>query len=318
MKDKVLDRDLNREAFSQMLSKGYDDAQTAKSELDINNFSPESSATEQPVTEPEVKEEGVAPAEEPKSEEEKTGEGTPAEEKKEVETADEGGVPADGDATKKTEETAESEEKPEEGETEDNQEELLSTVRNLLGIVSENEQPQEVQNQVAAVEKAAAESEKSPENADITAKLQAEIDKLNELVLQKEVKSEQDAREKERYQAELDSKNEEIERLNSELASSKESANLLETDDRVKSLAMFMNKLQAWEEWVKDDVKSILSELVQDIYWVNIDEMMKWMASQQDWTVNGAWNESFSGSKSDNKNKWVWLLDIRPFFNQNL
>lgn len=237
----VLDRDANHAAFSHALGKGYDEMQASKSELDIKNFAPE---TDKPVEEP------VTP-EEPKAEE-APAEETPGEE-----------PPVPAEEPKPEEETSE-----EEGDKSDAEisEDLLNTVRNLLGIVDEAPQPEDVEAQKVVVEEAAAASEASPEDVELTAKLQSEIDKLNELVLQKDIKSEQDAKEVERYKTELGNANQEIDKLNSDTASLKESHDLLNSDERVKSLATFMSKLKAGDESVKDDVKSILDEMVQEVY----------------------------------------------------
>lgn len=245
----VLDRDANHAAFSHALGKGYDEMQASKSELDIKNFAPETDkSVEEPVTPEEPKAE-KAPAEETPAEEPKLGEGeeppVPAEEPKPEEgTSEEEGDKSDAEIS----------------------EDLLNTVRNLLGIVDEAPQPEDVEAQKVVVEEAAAASEASPEDVELTAKLQSEIDKLNELVLQKDIKSEQDAKEVERYKTELGNANQEIDKLNSDTASLKESHDLLNSDERVKSLATFMSKLKAGDESVKDDVKSILDEMVQEVY----------------------------------------------------
>jgi hypothetical protein len=266
MQNKMLDRDLNRDAFRQVLSKGYDEMQDSKSELDINNFAPASEEVK-PV------EGDATPA--PEGEDTTT---PPAEEKTEETPAPEGDKKPEGEETTPAPEATDDKS----GENiEEEPEELLNMVKSLLGIVDEQSQTPEIDAQATAVDNAAKAVEAKPEDTTLADKLQDEINKLNELMLQKEVKSEQDAREKERYKAELDSKNEELDKLNAELTTSRESANLLDSDDRVKSLAMFMTQYKAGDESVKDDIQSIVGELVQEIYGVNMDDMMKSMAEKQ-------------------------------------
>jgi hypothetical protein len=296
----VLDRDANHAAFNHALGKGYDEMQSSKSELDIKNFAPEAADTaeepakpEEPTAEAPAPEE--APEEEPATTEEKPVEGSEPEPPAHDESKAEPETPGEEDKTA-----------VEEGEA------LLETVRTLLGIVDEAPQPKEVEDQKVVVEEAAKASEAAPEDVELTAKLQGEIDKLNELVLQKEILSEQDAKEKERYKAELENANQEIDKLNSDTATLKESHDLLNSDERVKSLATFMSKFKAGDETVKDDIKSILDEMVQEVYGVSIDSMMKDMAEQQTATAASPSSSTYSSEK-DKAPGGRQLLDIRQY-----
>jgi hypothetical protein len=117
--------------------------QASKSELDIKNFAPEAAATAEEPAKPEE-----TPAEAPVTEE-APNEETPAEEPK-PEEGEEPPVPAEEPTPKEDEPVAE-----EDKSDAEISEELLNTVRTLLGIVDEAPQPQEVEDQKAVVEEAA-------------------------------------------------------------------------------------------------------------------------------------------------------------------
>lgn len=163
----------------------------------------------------------------------------------------------------------------------DDVEDLLETVRKALNITDETDQPKDVEAQAQKVDDAKVAVEQNPTDAKAVDNLKSEINKLKEMVFDKDLTNETQAKEIQMLRTALDQRNSELWDIEQQTLKNKRIMDLVNSNENIKNLATMMSAVAKWDESAKDEVANILEDLSKEVFWVSIKDVLKEKEQQQ-------------------------------------